>query len=197
MTMISTWLPKVMRSGKRKNAASATSHGSASAARKRWRLSRYSAARSRACPRSTALMVSFAAIEPRRFHQEDSHRDRVNEEAAGVGEQIFARGIENAEHQRGKQRAFQASKPPDCNDNQEKHQVKHGKARRQAEQLNGKSAAERGKTGTHRKRQREQPIDIDADGFGHAPVVDCGTDLGADIGTLKGVPEHGDEQRPD
>ena len=33
MTMISTWLPKVMRSGKMKKAAMAISHGSASAPR--------------------------------------------------------------------------------------------------------------------------------------------------------------------
>ena len=34
MTMISTWLPKVMRSGKMKKTAMAISHGNASARRK-------------------------------------------------------------------------------------------------------------------------------------------------------------------
>src|SRR5690242_13497258 len=131
MTMISTWLPKVMRSGTMKNAAIATSHGSASAVRKRWRLSKYSAARSRACPR--LIMASLAAIEPCRFHQEDGHGNRVDEKSAGVREQIFSGGVEDAQHQRGEQRAFQAAQSPDRDDNQEQHEIKHRKTGREAQ----------------------------------------------------------------
>src|SRR5262245_12736815 len=119
MTMISTWLPKVMRSGKMKKAAMAISQGSASATRKRCRRSRYSAARSRARSRPVASMVSLAAIEPRGLDQEDSDRDGIDEKAAGIGEQIFSTSVEHAEHQRGEQRAFQAAQSADCDDNQE------------------------------------------------------------------------------
>src|SRR5476649_2310525 len=98
MIMTRTWLPKVMRSGKMKKAAMATSHGSTSAGLKRWRRSRYSAARSRACLRSAATVtVSLAAIEPRRLDQQHNHGDRVDEKAAGIRQQIFSGGVEYAE----------------------------------------------------------------------------------------------------
>ena len=69
----------------------------------------------------------------------------------------------------------------------------HREARRQAEQLDGEPAAERGQPRADREGEREQQIDIDADRFRHAPVVDRGADLGADIGALERVPEHGDQ----
>ena len=63
------------------------------------------------------------------------------------------------------------------------------------EQLNGKPAAERGQPAADREREGEQQIDIDADRLRHAPVVDRGADLGADIGALEAVPERGDQAR--
>src|ERR1017187_1289002 len=142
-TMISTWPPKVMRSGNMKKAATAITHGSASGQRKRWRRNKYSAARSRdwwraalvmACALS-ALLLSLAAIEPRRLHEQHQNRDGVDEEAAGICQQIFSGSIENPEHQRGEQRAFQTAKPADHDHDQKQHEIEHGKARAQAEEL--------------------------------------------------------------
>src|SRR6185312_4993145 len=118
ITMISTCPPKVMRSGNRKKQAIATAQGSSSTQRKRCRCERYSAARSRAWPRAAAGLL-LSAIEPRRLDQEDEHRDRVDEEAAGIREQIFAGGVEDAEHQRREQRSLEAAEPADGDDEQE------------------------------------------------------------------------------
>src|ERR1700751_959276 len=144
--MISAWLPSIMRSGKMKNAASAISHGSASIGRRRWRAARKRAARSRACGSATAPGRSLsAAIEPCRFDQQNYNRDCVDEEAAGVGIQIFAGGVANAEHERGNQRAPQSPGAAHRHHQQEEHEVENGKARREAEQLDRQPAAERRK----------------------------------------------------
>src|SRR6185436_7596209 len=89
----------------------AASHGSVSARRKRWRLSRYSAARSRASERVAEVMASLAAIEPRRLDQKNGNRHRVDEKSTGIGEQILSGRIEHAEHERRQQRALQAAQP--------------------------------------------------------------------------------------
>ena len=88
---------------------------------------------------------------------------------------------------------FRLPKPTDRHHDQEQHQIKHRKTWREAEQLNCKAAAERGKTGSDGKSQREQPVDIDADRFRHAPIVDGGADLRANIRSLERVPEDGDK----
>src|SRR5262249_7928770 len=100
-----------MRSGKMKKTAIAISHGNASAGRKRWRPTRSAAARSRACPRLVGLMMPPAAIDPPRLDQQDGHSHRIDEKPAGIREQIFPSGIENAEHQRSKQCALQTAEP--------------------------------------------------------------------------------------
>src|SRR5262249_51137221 len=66
---------------------------------------------------------------------------------------------------------------------------------REAEQLNRKTTAERGETGPDGKSQREKPIDIDADRFRHAPVIDGGADLRANIRLLERVPQNCDKYR--
>src|SRR6478736_5519423 len=134
IAITSTWLPKVMRSGKIKSTAMAASHGSVSARRKRWRLSRYSAARSRASERVAEVMASLAAIEPRRLDQKNGNRHRVDEKSTGIGEQILSGRIEHAEHERRQQRALQAAQPADRDHDQEQHKVENSKAWREAEQ---------------------------------------------------------------
>src|SRR6185312_8495584 len=198
MIMISTWLPKVMRLGKRKNAATANSQGNSSSQRKRWRRMRYCAALSRAPARPLPCGVaSLTAEESGRLDQEDGGGNRIDEQIARDGKHVLAAGIENADHQRGEQRAFEAAEAADGDDDEEQHEVKHGKRRRQAEQLNGEPAAKRRKAGAQSERQREQLVDIDADRFRHAPIVDGGADFRADIGALEAVPEHGDEHGAD
>src|SRR6516162_5659075 len=108
-----------------KKTAMAISHGNASARRKRCRLARWSPPRSRA----VAPGVSLAAIEPRRLYEENDDRHRVDEKAARIGQQIFATGVEYAEHQRREQCSLQAAKAPDRHHDQEQHQIEHRKAR--------------------------------------------------------------------
>src|SRR5262249_62322357 len=117
-------------------------------------------------------MVSLAAIETCRLDEENRDGHRVNEKSTGVGEQILASGVENHEHQRGKECALQAAKPSDCHHDQEEHEVENRKARRKAKQLDGKAATEGGKPRPHGEGKREEPIDIDTDRFRHATVVD-------------------------
>ena len=59
----------------------------------------------------------------------------------------------------------------------------------EAEELGAEPAAERRHAAAERKSEGEQPIDIDADRFGHAPVVDGGADLGADPRALEAEPQ--------
>src|SRR5215831_20623526 len=106
ITITSTWLPNVMRSGNTKKAVTASSHGSASAQPKRWRSSRYSAARLRAISWAAWTVVLLAAIETCRLDEEDGNSHRVNEKSSGVGKQIFASGVEDAEHQCSKECAL-------------------------------------------------------------------------------------------
>src|SRR6185437_6252391 len=155
IAMIRTWLPNVMRSGKTKKAATAISQGSASAGRKRWRRSRKSAARSRAWPRSIRAVVSLAAIETCRLDQKDRNSDRIDEKTAGIGEQIFPGRVEHAQHQCRKQRALQAAQAADRHHDQEQHQVKHRKTRRQPKQLDCKAAPKRCEARSDGEGQRE------------------------------------------
>src|SRR6185437_11435656 len=196
ITQISTWPPKVMRSGKIKNAAIASSHGNASGHWNLCRLTRYSAARSRAAIRSL-LLVSLAAIKPRRLDQKHRDRNRVDEKPAGIGQQVFSGRVEYAEYKSGQQRALEAAKPADRDHNQEQHEIDHREAGREAEQLNREPAAKRCQPGADRESDREQQIDIDADRFRHASVVDRRPDLGADIGALEAVPKHRDQEEAD
>src|SRR5215510_14916245 len=101
------------------------SHGRVSASRKRWRLSRYSAARSRASERPAVPMVSLAAIEPRWLDQKDSDSHRIDKKPAGIGEQVFPAGVEHADHQCSHQRALQAAKTANRDHDQEQHEVKN------------------------------------------------------------------------
>src|SRR5579883_3672987 len=169
----------------------ASSQGNTSQTRTRWRVARYAIAGARAADGAAAAIVSLAAIKPRRPDEQDHHRDRVDEKAAGPRIDILAAGIADAEQDGGDQRALQAAEAAHRDDQQEEHEVEHGEARREPEQLDREAAAERRKAAADREGEREQAIDIDADRLGHAPIVDRGADAGADIGALEGVPQDG------
>src|SRR3954469_328289 len=162
-TMISTWLPKVRRSGKSQKAASASPQGSASHICKRWRSARYAVARARADafdPSGAADLVaraSVTAVKSRRLDQQDQHRQRVDEKAAGVGEHVFARGVADAEQDRGRERALEAAEAADRDHQQEEHEVEHCKARGEAEELDREPAAQRREPAADRKGEREEP----------------------------------------
>src|SRR3569832_1426127 len=133
MIMITTWLPNVIRSGKTKKQTIAISQGSASGQRRLRRRSRYSAARARAAvaPVVSPVLGSLTAIEPRRLDQKNDDGDRVDEEVAGLREHVFAAGIDDADDQRRKQRAFEAAEAADRDDDQKKDEIEHGDCRRQ------------------------------------------------------------------
>src|SRR5665213_4300943 len=196
ITQISTWPPKVMRSGNRKNAAIASSHGTASGHWKRCRRTRYAAPRSRASMRA-GFLPSLAAIKPRRFDEQHQHGDGVDKKSTGIRVQIFSGGIDNAKHEGRQQRALQAAEAADRDHDQKQHEIDHGETWREAEQLDGEPAAECCQPRADRECKREQTVDVDANRLRHAPVIDRGSDFGADIRLLEDVPEHGNEKETD
>src|SRR5690349_20243894 len=187
-TISSTWLPNAIRSGKTKKAATASTQGSASKMPKRWRVARNTRARSRAS-RPTAAVTSLAAIEPRRLDEQDQHRDRIDDEAAGACVDVLAGGVAHAEQDRGGERALEAAEAADRDHQQEEHEIKHREARGEPEQVDGEAAAERREPAADREGEGEQPVDIDADRLRDAAVVDGGADFCPDIGALEGVPQ--------
>ena len=59
------------------------------------------------------------------------------------GGKILSGGIENAEDQRGEQRAFEAAQPADRDDEQKEHQIDQREAWAQANELHRQPAAKR------------------------------------------------------
>src|SRR5581483_8740938 len=204
MIAISTWMPKVMRSGKTKNAAMMSSHGTASAQCQLARRTMKASARSRygkaAAPTRIAVartVTSLSAIKAFRLDQEDEHGQRIDEEAAGIRIDVFAANIEDTEQHGREQRSLEAAKPANRDNDQKEHEIEHGEARCESEGLDGEATAERGEPAADGKGRGEQTIDIDADRLRHAPIVDSSPDLGADIRALEAVPEDGDEDGAD
>src|ERR1700723_2223808 len=116
----------------------AMSHGNASAIRKRSRRIRKEAARFRPAATSPAAReraVLFASIETGGAYQKNQHGHRVNREAAGVGEKVFAGRVTDSENQCPRERSPHASRADHRDDKQKEHQINNSKARRQAEQL--------------------------------------------------------------
>src|SRR6516164_6412838 len=97
-TMIRVWVPNVMRSGNRKYAATASSHGNASGQRRWWRSIKKARARFFALMPDSGVATFadkdlLAPIEPRRLDEQDQHRNSINEESACVGVEILAAGV--------------------------------------------------------------------------------------------------------
>src|ERR1700691_2206563 len=177
----------------------AMSHGNASAIRKRSRRTRKEAARLRPAAMSPAARdgaVLFASIETGGPNEQNQHGHRVNREAAGVREKVFAGRVADSENQCPRERSPHAARAAHRDDKHKKHQINNSKARRKAEQLNGEPAAKRGESAADRECQREKTVDIDPDRLRHAPVVDRAANLGADIGSLEAVPERSNKSDP-
>src|SRR5262245_59550890 len=123
-TMISTCDPKVSRSGSRKKAATASSHGKASTARNRWRVTRLGSRRAGADAAADNGMVPLVStIKPRRLDQQNRHGDGIEEEAAGLGVEVLAGGVENSKKQRRGEGPLDAAETADGDDEQEQHEV--------------------------------------------------------------------------
>ena len=67
----------------------------------------------------------------------------------------------------------------------------------EAEKLGAEPAAERRHAAAEGECDGEQPVDIDAERFRHAAVVDGGADLRADPRALEGEPDAGHDQESD
>jgi hypothetical protein len=59
----------------------------------------------------------------------------------------------------------------------------------EAEELGTEATAQRGHAAAEGEGDREQPTDVDAERFGHSPVVDGGPDLRPHARALEGEPE--------
>ena len=67
----------------------------------------------------------------------------------------------------------------------------------EAEKLGAEPAAHGRQPAADRKGDGEEVVDVDAERFGHAPVVDRGADLGAHPRALKAEPEPDHDRDPD
>ena len=103
--------------------------------------------------------------------------------------------IEHADQQRGVEDAGDAAEPADRHHDQEIDQVFERILRIEAEKLGAEPAAERRHAAAEGEGDGEQPIDVDAERFRHAPVVDRGADLRADARALEGEPDPEHDQR--
>src|ERR1700759_4983660 len=128
---ISTCVPNVMRSGKIKKAAMASTQGSASMGLRRSRCASQTAARSRRAAGASATAAagtatSLTAIKPSGAKHQDQHRRRVDEEAAGLRREIFAAGVDDAQDHCGQQRSLKAAEAPHRDHDEKQHQIDGG-----------------------------------------------------------------------
>ena len=134
--------------------------------------------------------------------QQQQDRERENEQRAALRQVELEREVEHADQQRCVEHAGDLPEPADRDHDQEVDQVFERVLRIEAEELGAEPAAERRHAAAEREGDGEQAIDIDADRFGHAPVVDGGADLGADPRALEAEPQperdrHSDHDQED
>ena len=92
------------------------------------------------------------------------HHHRVDDEGADRGDVIFAGDVEHAEQQRAEQRAEDAVRAADGDDDEERHQELDRKGRIDAaDDVGGERAAEAGQAAADREGDGEQAVDIDAE----------------------------------
>ena len=120
---------------------------------------------------------------------------RVDEHGAALRQVFLQREVEHADDQRRIEHAGDAAEPADRDDDQEHHQIFQRILRIEAEELGAEPAAERRHAAAEGEGDGEQPRDVDAERFRHAPVVDRGADLRAHAGALEAEPqaEHDDD----
>ena len=92
---------------------------------------------------------------------------------------------------------LEARHAADRDHDQEQHEVLAREGRRQADDVDREPAAERRHGAAEREGRHEQPVDVDPDRLGHAPVVDRGPDLGAEQRALEHEPKQRHEGEPD
>ena len=83
--------------------------------------------------------------------QQDADRGGVNEESAELGHPVFARGIGDADEQRGDERAAQAAEAADGDHDQEVHQVLERIGPLHRQDVGAERAAEAGEAAAERE----------------------------------------------
>ena len=170
--------------------------GSGSQIRSRWRSIRARAAGCLAGAWVTAVM-SAPSEQALRPPQQQQDGQRENEQRAALRQVELEREVEHADQERREEHAGDLAEPADRDHDQEIDQVFERVLRIEAEELGAEPAAERRHPAAEGEGEGEQPIDIDADRFGHAAVVDGGADLGADPGALESEPQPERDDHPD
>src|ERR1700722_4910356 len=109
--------------------------------------------------------------------QPDHHN--VDEESAELRDEIFARGVTDAEQQRGDEGAADGTETAYRNDHQEVNQILDRVAWIDRQYVGTEAAAQSGEAGPQGEGHGEQRRGVDAYRPGHAPVVDRGAQAGA------------------
>src|ERR671919_2127982 len=146
---------------------------------------------------SRHLVLARAPEDAGRPHQQqDDHRPEQHE-IRELRQQPAAVGIEQADDQAADHRTLETAQTADDDHDQSVDQNLPLRARMQREEgaadYTREPGQERGQTGD----QNEQPIDVDAAGGGHLPVVDPRAHDRADLGAAVEQPEHEADPEPE
>ena len=132
---------------------------------------------------SALIAPSPAREQALRAHDQGHDHHGVDDEGADRGDIIFAGDVEHAEQQRAEQRAQNAVRAADGDDDQERHQEFDRKGRIDAaDDIGGERAAQPGKAAADGEGDGEDAVDVDAEPVGDAGVVDRRPQLRAEAG---------------
>ena len=145
---------------------------------------------------AAATLTLFPSKQALRPPQQDQNREHVNEDGAALGQIELQHEVEHAKKQRGVIDADHAAEPADRHRDQKIDQIFERILWIEAEKLGAKTAAESRHAAAESECDGEQPVDIDAERFRHAAVIDGGADLRADPRALESEPDAERNQNP-
>src|SRR5262249_54942542 len=108
--------------------------------------------------------------QPDRPPHQQRHHDEIDQKRAKLGKIIFAGNGVEAERARGGEGAADGAEPADGNHDQDVDEIGEGKCVIEADDLDGKRAAEARKPAAERKSDGEDAVDVDAQPARHALV---------------------------
>src|SRR6202035_5681719 len=144
--------------------------------------------------RRSRFFLSKQSLRP---PQQQQDGERIDEDGAAFGQIEFQHEVEHAEDQGRVIDAHHAAEPADRYRDQEIHQVFERVLRIEPQKFGAQAAADSRHAAAEGEGDGEQPVDIDAERFRHAAVVDRGADLGADAGALEGERDAEPDQKAD
>src|SRR6516165_7732197 len=147
-------------------------------------------------PRCSRRLPSKQAV---RSPQQYENGDHVDEYRAALGQIELEDEIECAEEHRGIVNADYAAQSAHRNRNQKINQIFERVLRIQSQKFGAKASAKRRHTAAESKGNRKQAVDIDAERFRHAAVVDGCANLRANASALEREPDgdHNDQSDQD